>query len=711
MKTRFERNKRAGRGNAGRREDVLNTETTAVAERPLESGELLLEVDNLKTQFNTKRGVLTAVDRLSFKLHRGEVLGLVGESGCGKSVASLSILRLIHQRNGRIVDGAVRYLGRDLIKISEREMRLIRGKEIAMIFQEPMTALNPVLTIGQQIIEQLTFHQGLSKRAARNRATEMLDLVRIPDPRKRIDAYPHEMSGGMRQRAMVAMALSCNPKVLIADEPTTALDVTIQAQILDLLRELQEALGTAIIMITHDLGVIAEMAHRVVVMYAGRKVEEGQVGPLFEDARHPYTRGLLRAVPLLDSYGAVNSGGRLHTISGTVPALHQLPAGCAFAPRCPNAIEICHRERPQLEEKRADHFAACWNDGACATRDVAPPAAPTQPRTQADGSRAPAGVPVLKIDGLKKHYPIGNGFLSGPRGYIYAVDGVSFQLAPGETLSLVGESGCGKSTVGRSILKLIDPTAGRIHLEGVDIAALTRHQMQPYRRRLQIIFQDPFSSLNPRATVGEIVGEPLTVHGIAKGREKDDRVEALFHRVGLRSDQIRLYPHEFSGGQRQRIGIARALAVEPKVIVADEPVSALDVSIQAQVVNLLMDLQAEFGLSYLFIAHDLSIVGHISHRVAVMYLGRIVELADCRALFSAPQHPYTQALLSAVPVPDPKHSTAGRIVLKGDVPSPAAPPAGCPFHTRCPVAVPACRSEVPALREVRPRHFTACHLR
>ena len=667
-----------------------------------------LEVDGLQTFFFTRAGILKAVDGMSFSLKRGETLALVGESGCGKSITALSIMRLVPAPPGRIVGGSITLDGRDLLRLDEDAMRDVRGNELSMIFQEPMTSLNPVLTIGEQISEAIRLHQSLTKSAAMDKAVDMLRLVRIPEPAQRAREYPHQLSGGMRQRAMIAIALACNPKVLIADEPTTALDVTIQAQILDLILELQRQLGTALILITHDLGIVAETAQRVIVIYAGRKVEEADVETLFALPLHPYTRGLMASIPRLPSMRdtPAEAGARLTEIPGAVPALNNLPAGCVFAPRCAFADQRCRTETPAYEEKRPGHWAACWHSDRLAagtrlepqTRDGAP---------MRGASVAPA--PVLEVASLKKHFPIKKGVLRRTVGHVLAVDDLSFSIGEGETLGLVGESGCGKSTVARAVLRLVEPTAGSIRLSGRDITHLGKSELRPHRREMQIIFQDPFASLDPRMSAGDIVGEPLKAHGIAPGKDRSERVAALFQQVGLQPAQMRSFPHEFSGGQRQRICIARALALSPKLIVGDEPVSALDVSIQAQVINLMVKIQEEKRLSYLFIAHDLAVVEHISHRIAVMYLGHIVEYADKETLFRRPLHPYTEALLSAVPIPDPKIKRQKR-VLQGDLPSPINPPPGCAFHTRCPYAMARCKEEAPRLVEVGPGNLVACHL-
>ena len=669
----------------------------------------LLRVDGLKTHFHTRDGVVRAVDGVSFDVMPGQTLAIVGESGCGKSVTAMSILRLLPMPPARIAAGRVEFEGRNLLDLGEPEMRAVRGNLISMIFQEPMTSLNPVLTIGRQVAEVLVLHRGLSEREALAQAVEGLRKVQISEPERRARQYPHELSGGMRQRVMIAMALACGPRLLIADEPTTALDVTIQAQILDLMRKLGAETGASIILITHDLGVVAEMAQRVVVMYAGRKVEEASVEQLFAHPRHPYTRGLLGSMPHL---GQSLSGDddappqRLVEIPGMVPSLKEAMPGCLFA-------ALPERERRVPQGGAADAGLRGGPPGRLLAPDqrthtgawFGPPDGGER-MSAAEGSK---GL-LLDVQGLRKHYATEQGWLGRSGGKVLAVDGVSFGIAAGETLGLVGESGCGKSTTGKLILRLQDPTAGRILWRGQPIEALSQTQMRPVRRELQAVFQDPYSSLNPRIRAADIVAEPLRNFETMSDAAANERVAALFQRVGLRPDQMVKYPFEFSGGQRQRLGIARALSVQPKLIVCDEPVSALDVSVQAQVINLLMDLQAEFHLSYLFIAHDLAVVEHISHRVAVMYLGKIVEIAPRKAIFSRPLHPYTEALLDAVPVPDPLVRKQRR-VLTGDVPSPMNPPPGCRFHTRCPYAEERCRREEPPLQQVEPGQWVACHLR
>ena len=664
--------------------------------------EPLLSIENLHVHFVTSRGVVRAVEGVSYQVNKGEIVAVVGESGCGKSVTALAVMRLLSQPAGRVVGGRVMFEGRDLLTLSDEEMRAIRGRHISMIFQEPMTSLNPVLSIGLQIMEPLTIHLGMDETQARARAVELMTLVGITDPERRLDQYPHQLSGGMRQRVMIAIGLACNPKLIIADEPTTALDVTIQAQILELMKDLVRRLGISLVIITHNLGIVARYADRVNVMYAAKLVEQGTADEVFLTPRHPYAIGLMRSVPRLDR----PRGVRLETIEGLPPNLLAPPAGCRFADRCPYRIEICATEPPLLAVE-PEHLSACHRASelplaAATTAQAADQAVVADLSTQPN---------LLSVEHLAKHFTIpGRGFLGGDARIVRAVDDVSFAIARGETLGLVGESGCGKTTIGRVVLRLDDPTAGELRYDGHDLGRATGPEMKTLRRAIQVIFQDPFSSLNPRMTVGQIIGEPISVYRLETSAKRiKERVSNLLTQVGLFPYMAERYPHELSGGQRQRVGIARALALEPSFIICDEPVSALDVSIQGQIINLLEDLQRRYGLTFLFIAHDLAVVRHISHRVAVMYLGKIMELADRDAIYAAPQHPYTQALLDAAPVPDPLiERTRAPRALTGELPSPLNPPTGCVFHTRCPKAIDDCRRVVPELRETRPNHLAAC---
>jgi peptide/nickel transport system ATP-binding protein len=659
----------------------------------------LLVVKDLAVEFSTGAGTLRAVDGLDLAVAPGETLAVVGESGSGKSVSALSIMRLLPGRIARIVAGKIELDGRDLSGLSTSEIREVRGSQISMIFQEPMSSLNPILTIGYQIAEPVRIHTGASKEKARERAVELMRMVGIPDAERRLDQYPHQFSGGMRQRVMIAIGLACNPKLIIADEPTTALDVTIQAQILELLKNLTRDLGIALILITHNLGVVARYADRVAVMYAARLVEEGPAEQIFSRPRHPYTMGLLRSVPRLDRPRT----GRLQTIDGLPPNLTKVPQGCRFAPRCPFRIDVCSNV-PPLVPTDTGARSACfrWNE-------IAEGALAWQGEPDAGAADIERGKPLVSVRNLRKHFPVAGGFFS-KAGVVKAVEDVSFDIARGETLGLVGESGCGKTTVGRLLLGLETPSEGAISFAGTDLLAAGGEARKDLRRKIQVIFQDPYSSLNPRMTIGQIIGEPITVYGLAKGPDGErKRVLELLGQVGLRPEMIDRYPHQLSGGQRQRVGIARALAIEPEFIVCDEAVSALDVSIQGQIINLLEDLQRRLGLTFLFIAHDLAVVRHISNRVAVMYLGRIMELADRDELYSNPLHPYTRALLDAAPVPDPavEKARAPRII-QGDLPSPVNPPSGCVFHTRCPMAVKECSQVVPPLEAKKSGHFAAC---
>ncbi len=672
------------------------------------AGDVLLDVQNLHVHFVTSRGVVRAVEGISYQVRAGEVVALVGESGCGKSVSALAVMRLLAKPTGHIVGGRILFEGRDLLRLSEEEMRTVRGRDIAMIFQEPMTSLNPVLTIGFQIMEPLLIHLKMDEEQARTRALDLLKMVGIPDPARRLDQYPHQFSGGMRQRAMIAIGLACNPKLIIADEPTTALDVTIQAQILELMKELSRELGIALVIITHNLGIVARYADRVNVMYAARMVEQGAAEDIFTRPCHPYTAGLLRSVPRLDK----PRGRKLETIEGMPPNLMRPPTGCRFAPRCLARIERCEHELPPPVDVRPGHWAACFRASEMDRRGPKAlglvSAAVEEPLVK----RVDRSEPLVSVRRLKTYFYVTAGLklISARKAVVKAVDDVSFDIFPGETVGLVGESGCGKTTVGRTLIRLEEATAGEVRFEDLDVLGARGQDLKRYRRRAQIIFQDPFSSLNPRMTIGEIIAEPMQVHGLQPNRKAaQEKVEELLQQVGLFAYMADRYPHQLSGGQRQRVGIARALALEPRFIVCDEPVSALDVSIQAQIINLLEELQEKLKLTYLFIAHDLAVVRHISDRVVVMYLGRIMEVADRDALYREPQHPYTKALLEAVPIPDPSlERRRSPRLLGGEVPSPLNPPTGCVFNTRCPLAGEECRRVVPELKEVKDNHFAAC---
>jgi glutathione transport system ATP-binding protein len=613
-----------------------------------------LVVDGLSVDFATTERIVHAVRGVSFAVGRGETVAIVGESGSGKSVTALSLMRLVEHGGGRIVGGRLDFARPngtriDLATADGATMRGIRGAEIAMIFQEPMTSLNPVFTVGDQIAESIRLHQRKDRAAANAEALRMLDLVRIPEAAQVIGRYPHQLSGGMRQRVMIAMSLSCRPSLLIADEPTTALDVTVQAQILALIRLLQDEMHMAVIFITHDMGVVAEVADRVVVMWRGENVEDGSAEAIFGAPRHPYTRALLSAVPRLGAMQGTD-GPRPYPLVPVAANGESAPAPSASAGAPPSVA----------------------------------PAAP-----------APGAAPLLRVRDLSTRFDVKAGLFGRVTRRVHAVEQVSFDLAAGETLALVGESGCGKSTTGRSLLRLVPIERGAIEFEGRDIAKLAAADVRPVRRDIQMIFQDPFASLDPRLTVGFSIAEPLYVHGVAKGRAAEDRVAWLLAHVGLSPDHAQRYPHEFSGGQRQRIAVARALALNPKIIIADEAVSALDVSIQAQIVNLLIDLQAEMGLSYLFISHDMAVVERVSHRVAVMFLGQIVEIGPRRAIFENPRHPYTRKLMAAVPVADPARRRRQRELSSDEIPSPIRAVGDEPV--------------VRPLEEVGPGHFVATH--
>ena len=594
----------------------------------------LLQIQNLRTYFHTDEHTVKAVDDLSVEIQEGKTLGIVGESGSGKSVTSLSVMKLLSQ-TAQIESGSISFLGRDLVRLPEPEMRRIRGKEISMIFQEPMTSLNPVYTVGFQVMEALTLHQGISKNEARKRTIQLFDEVGIPEPDQRVDSYPHEMSGGQKQRVMIAMALSCNPKLLIADEPTTALDVTIQAQILDILRELRDRRGMSILFITHDLGVVAEIADDVAVMFRGKLVEYGSVLEIFSTPKHPYTRGLLSCRPRLDS-----KFKRLPTVEDYMEVTTDADGEVVVVERKLDSDRLKHFESagrgPLLHTKPELEALGYALDIEVATTD-----------TQTVGIDE---LPLLDVEGLHVHFPIRKGLFSRTIGYVKAVDGISFRVYRGQTLGLVGESGCGKTTSGRAILRLIEPTSGCVRFDGTEIGSLSPSQMRQMRNRLQIIFQDPYGSMNPRMTVQSTLVEPMKIQNIGiNAQDQRDRAVALLEEVGMEADHLPRYPHEFSGGQRQRICIARALTVEPEFIICDESVSSLDVSVQAQVLNLLKDLQEQRGLTYIFISHDLSVVKFMADMMAVMNEGKIVEFGPSENIYADPTEDYTKRLIDATP--------------------------------------------------------------
>ncbi|BCG00748.1 ABC transporter ATP-binding protein [Paraburkholderia sp. PGU19] len=630
---------------------VPNTPNTHHPRRPLDSlpPQRVVDIDRLTVAFRRGESTFNAVRDLSLTVDRGETLAIVGESGSGKSVTSLALMRLVEHGGGSIANGSIAFRRRngnvlDLARASQSTMRSVRGADIAMIFQEPMTSLNPVFTVGDQISEAIALHQNMSRSQAHAETLRLLDLVRIPEARRVSARYPHQLSGGMRQRVMIAMALSCKPSLLIADEPTTALDVTIQAQILQLIRGLQDEMNMGVIFITHDMGVVAEVADRVLVMYRGDKVEEGESSQLFAAPTHPYTKALLAAVPKLGSMQGTDAPAKFSLLT----------------------LDGAHAQQP-----------------------------PAESESESASQASEQAQPILRVRDLVTRFPVRSGLFGKLTGRVHAVERVSFDLHAGETLALVGESGCGKSTTGRSLLRLVESQSGSIEFDGKDISSLTGPSLQALRRDIQFIFQDPFASLNPRLTVGFSIMEPLLVHNVASGKEAQERVAWLLDKVGLPADAARRYPHEFSGGQRQRIAIARALALNPKVVIADESVSALDVSVQAQIVNLMLDLQRELGVAYLFISHDMAVVERISHRVAVMYLGQIVEIGPRRAVFESPQHPYTKKLMGAVPVADPARRHAKRMLAADELPSPIR------ALDNEPVVAP--------LVAVGPDHFVAAH--
>ena len=678
---------------------AADASTVSIADSPESDGGALLAVENLQVRFDTPTRTVHAVNGVSFEVRPAEVYALVGESGSGKSVSMLSVMGLVPTPPG-VVTGSIRFGGRELLGISRREMNSIRGRDIGMVFQDPMSSLNPVHPIGRQIAESLRLHTSISRKDALKRAIELLDHVGIPNAKRRVRDYPHEFSGGMRQRVMIAIALACNPKLLIADEPTTALDVTVQRQIVALVKELQAELGMSVVWITHDLGVVAEIADRVAVMYGGRILETGESSDLYSDARHPSTSGLLHAIPRTDT----KLTEWRPEIPGTPRPITEPLTDCPFVSRCPLGDAGCEAALPDLVPTgNPGHTSACIHLDAINDTDELWPSLEHDISEQVDRPEEP----VVSIRSLQVHFPVRRGGRENRKTVVRAVDGVSLDVYAGRTLGVVGESGCGKSTLGLTLVGLNEPTDGSVTVEGRPLDSSSGK----HRRTIQMIFQDPFSSMNPGMRVGDVVAEPLRIHHVGSGTERLATATRLLERVGLTADDANRHPHEFSGGQRQRIAIARALAADPKVIVCDEPVSALDVSVQAQIVNLLRETQQETGVALIFIAHDLAVVRHVSHEIAVMYLGQVVERASRDVIYDDPLHPYTKALLAAVPIPDPDSGVELKPSLEGDLPDPADPPSGRRFHTRCPVAVDGlCDVSEPAFREVEPDRWVSCHL-
>jgi peptide/nickel transport system ATP-binding protein len=682
----------------------------------------LLEVTGLHTDITTRAGVVHAVDGVSLTVAPGESVGLVGESGSGKTMTGMSVLRLLPP-GASITGGSVRFDGTELTELSDAAMRRLRGNDIALISQDPMSSLNPTRTIGSQLREAYRIHAGGTRRAATERAIEVLGLVGMPRPAERLDDYPHQLSGGMRQRAMIAIGLVCGPKLLIADEPTTALDVSIQAQILALIDDLRLRLSMGVLLITHDMGVIAGHTDRVAVMYGGQVAEQAETAVLFREPRHRYTQALLRSMPTLEQ----DRNASLANIPGMPPTLVGLAPMCRFAPRCAFAAEDCRTQDPALTQAAPGHAFACFHP---AQPGATPPGTPqagaatvtlTHAVTsaeavagtaadEADGAPPVAGEPLIELVGVVKRFHLPATVPFKPGRVVQAVSGVSLTVRAGETFGIVGESGCGKTTLGRLIVGLERPTSGSVAFAGHDLGKLRGTDFRRRRRDLQMMFQDSAAALDPRMPVSALICEPLAVQRAAGRRERRDMVAQLLDAVGLPRDAGRRYAHEFSGGQRQRIAMARALALNPRVIVADEPVSALDVSVQAQILNLMRSLQRQYGLTYVVISHDLSLLKYLADRVGVMYLGTLVELGGSDEVYSAPRHPYTAGLIESIPVPDPAYERSKTApVLGGELPSAVAPPSGCRFRTRCPLATERCAEEAPVLAAADGLHAVACH--
>jgi peptide/nickel transport system ATP-binding protein len=668
----------------------------------------LLEVNDLRTYIRVRQGMVRAVDGVSFDVNPGETLGIVGESGCGKTMTALTIMKLL-PNGGHIAGGSIKLDGVDISASTDEQMRKIRGNDIGMIFQDPLTSLNPTMTIGKQIAEGVLLHREVSKEQAMDRAVEVLDLVGLPRAKERVTEYPHQFSGGMRQRVMIAMALACEPKLLIADEPTTALDVTIQKQILELIDDLRLRLGMAVILVTHDLGVIAGRADRVAVMYAGRIAEITDTETLFERPRHPYTEALFQALP--DK--AAEAKERLYSIPGIPPDLSNPPVGCRFAARCRYVTDRCRTEEPPLAGEVTGHEFRCFYPVGPSERSGTGRLASygtTMPPDMDDSERV--GSVLLSVNNLVKDFPVTKGAVIQRRvGWLSAVSDVNFDVRRGETFGLVGESGCGKTTIGRLVVGLETPTSGAINFEGKDLSKSSAREYRRERRNIQLMFQDSYASLDPRMRAGSILREPLEIQGIGSKTEQYARVNELLDQVGLPRAAAERYPHEFSGGQRQRLGFARALTLSPQLIVADEPVSALDVSIQAQVLNMMKDLQRDLGLTYLFISHDLGVVRYLSDTIGVMYLGKLVEVGPAEQVYLTPAHPYTRGLLDSAPVADPNlEKSKVSEGVTGELPSAIHPPSGCRFRTRCPLAQEICANVEPPMQVFSDAgHQAACH--
>jgi peptide/nickel transport system ATP-binding protein len=670
----------------------------------------LLQIEDLHTEIRLRTATVHALEGVSLTVEAGECLGIVGESGCGKTMTALSVMQLLPP-GGHITAGRIALGGQEISSLGDDAMRHVRGNEIGMIFQDPMTSLNPTMTIGDQIAETVLLHRGVDRRRGLARAVEVLGLVGMPRPEERVRNYPHQLSGGMRQRVMIAMALACEPRLLIADEPTTALDVTIQKQILELIDDLRQRLGMAVILVTHDLGVIAGRADRAVVMYAGRVAETASTSRLFSNPRHPYTEALFEALP----EKAADSSARLYNIPGQPPDLTRPPAGCKFAARCRYAQDTCGQTEPQLRGDRWEHAYRCFFPVGRA-EDSPPPAVAAVARQAVARPARPARTqgeePLLRAENLVKNFSVTAGAVLQRRiGAVSAVADVSFSIEAGQTFGMVGESGCGKTTIGKLIAGLEQANSGAIVLDGEDLARLRTRERRQRAPKVQLMFQDSYASMDPRMRVGPILREPLAIQRIGSRRAQQRTIEAMLDQVGLPRAATQRYPHEFSGGQRQRLGLARALILSPRLLVADEPVSALDVSIQAQILNLMQDLQRDMGLTYLFISHDLSVVRYLSDAIGVMYLGKMVEVGPADEVYYRPVHPYTKGLIDTIPVADPGRARAtGQAGVRGELPSAIDPPSGCRFRTRCPLVQVICAQEEPPLRPYTAAgHLAACH--